>query len=60
MTTLQLNGEWTDRYGKIWRSSQSGNTFNWVENTTGRVASGIVVPLSGGVQWIVFATYVLI
>ncbi|EFC41597.1 predicted protein [Naegleria gruberi] len=41
MTTLQLNGEWTDRYGKIWRSSQSGNTFNWVENTTGRVASDL-------------------
>ncbi|KAG2391778.1 hypothetical protein C9374_013263 [Naegleria lovaniensis] len=53
----RLDGSFIERSGRIWVSSPSGNTFRWIQDGTGRVATGIAVPLNGGLSWAVFITF---
>ena len=52
----RLDGDWIEKSGRLWKSQQAGNTFYGTQDGTNRNASGIAVPLNGGLQWVLFAT----
>lgn len=55
-----LSGTWEDSGNKLWRSTQVGNTFTWVQDKTLRVAEGIMIAScvdQNVTDWKVFVTF---
>lgn len=54
-----MAGLWTESSGRVWKSTQRGNLFTWIQEKTNRVAKGLVVAESPDKpsSWLVFITF---
>ena len=54
-----IAGFWEESSGRIWKSTQRGNLFTWVQERTNRVAKGVIVAKSPNDKstWLVFITF---
>ena len=57
VTTINLSGGWRENSGKVWNCTQHGSHFQWVQEGTGRIATGLAVPKVNSPEITIFITF---